>query len=142
MTFLPGIVHIGHQCLQVFRKIHVRSQICNLVMCNVMYILVQSRITHAQSHLISYLMEILYNGHHCHWQCNGYRLYSHRKYTNSVVTKVKGEMQFQDHCTCFNLFSESPLSFQFQYLYYCSIIEHCTVNKVCIEFPKKSRTEH
>ena len=43
----------------------------------------------------------------------------------------------------FNPFSESPLSFfQFQYLYYCSIIEHCTVNKVCIEFPKKSRAEH
>ena len=41
-----------------------------------------------------------------------------------------------------NLFSESPLSFQFQYLRYCSIIEHCTVNKVCIEFHKKSRTEH
>ena len=68
-----------------------------------MYILVQSGITHAQSHLISYLMEILYNGHHCHWQCNGYRLYSHRKYTNSV-TKVKGKMQFQDHCTCLTFF--------------------------------------
>ena len=41
-----------------------------------------------------------------------------------------------------NRFSESPLFFLFQYLYHCSIIEHCTVNKVCIEFPKKSRAEH
>ena len=86
-------------------------------------------------------MEILYNGHHCHWQCSVYSLYTHRKYTNSV-TKVKGKNAILGSLHLLNLFSESPLSFQFQYLRYCSIIEHCTVNKVCIEFPKKSRTEH